>query len=365
MHPGERIRAAREARGVTQRQLAEHLGVTPSYVSHLESGERNITTEMAARIGRFLNVRPAVLMNEAASGAPFARVMRTLSEDTRTGIEMCTRLHSNLWDLEEMLYGRPVRGPLLRYEDGVMSPTRAAKETRIQLGWTMRHIADQKGIMRQLALVHITVFEIPLPSTLAGICTRDPPPAIFLNANLSARRRLYTLAVQLGHLVLHGGGSTPTERPRRVVREEAEAEEYAYEFLLPAELVKELAWLMPDDRRIALPWLGIVTGLDPAMVLCRLDQLGRAPKGRHADIRHDLLRHSTLTSAPVSFDPRIHLPSRYQMLCYIAWESGMLDTKKLADMFMVDEKVALEVCDYLRGSLASDPDAAYYESPVR
>jgi transcriptional regulator with XRE-family HTH domain len=352
---------------VTQRQLADHLGVTPSYVSHLESGGRNVSTEIAARVGRFLNVRPASLMNDAVSGAPFARVGRTVGDDSRSGIEFCTRLHANLWELEELVAGRPARGPLARSSDAPQSPVRAAAEARAFLGWTSHHVAGEADLARQLAAVQVAVFTPPLPLALAGICTRDAPSSVFVNASLAPARRLFTLAVQLGHLVLHGGGSTQTERPRRSVQEDEEAEEFAYEFLLPLDLLKDLLWQLPGslDRRAAVPWLGSVTGLDPAAVLCRMDQVGHAPRGRHADMRRELA--STVEARPpvASWDPVRHLSGRYLMLCCLAWERGDLQARRLSEMLLVDQETATALCTAIRAGLASAPDAACYEPPAR
>lgn len=44
---GDRIRAYREARGLNQTDMAAQLGITKSYLSHLEAGRRGLTPKLA------------------------------------------------------------------------------------------------------------------------------------------------------------------------------------------------------------------------------------------------------------------------------------------------------------------------------
>ena len=50
------ISAARKAKGMSQSQLAEALGVTQAYISAVENGTRNATTEMTAKAKEILGV---------------------------------------------------------------------------------------------------------------------------------------------------------------------------------------------------------------------------------------------------------------------------------------------------------------------
>lgn len=62
------IREARQAAGVTQKLLADALGVSQQYVSKLERGEMspaNITAKNLLAIADILGVDPHELVNEA------------------------------------------------------------------------------------------------------------------------------------------------------------------------------------------------------------------------------------------------------------------------------------------------------------
>ena len=70
------IRRAREARGLTQAQAAERLGVSQGYVSLLESGRRPVSHRLARTLGRTLGLSPSALppseLNLGADSLPGA-----------------------------------------------------------------------------------------------------------------------------------------------------------------------------------------------------------------------------------------------------------------------------------------------------
>jgi transcriptional regulator with XRE-family HTH domain len=62
---GERIRALRQDRGLSQERLAEMAGVHRTYLSSLERGERNVSLDNIYAIAEALGVSPAELFESA------------------------------------------------------------------------------------------------------------------------------------------------------------------------------------------------------------------------------------------------------------------------------------------------------------
>lgn len=56
---GERLRKAREWRGLTGEQLAQRVGISPSYVSELEHNRNNPSLDLLHRLAEVLDVLPA------------------------------------------------------------------------------------------------------------------------------------------------------------------------------------------------------------------------------------------------------------------------------------------------------------------
>lgn len=59
---GERLRAVRQTRGISQEKLAELAGLHRTYVSSIERGERNVSLVNIERLAAALGVAMAELM---------------------------------------------------------------------------------------------------------------------------------------------------------------------------------------------------------------------------------------------------------------------------------------------------------------
>lgn len=67
----EQLKQARFRQGLTQQQVATHLGVTQAYYSMLESGVRTPSAELARKLMREYNVSPVVLpVSETTTSNP-------------------------------------------------------------------------------------------------------------------------------------------------------------------------------------------------------------------------------------------------------------------------------------------------------
>ena len=54
---GEQLRFLRKDKGFTQEELAEKVGVHPTYIGKIESGKSNISTIMLFKLSRALKVK--------------------------------------------------------------------------------------------------------------------------------------------------------------------------------------------------------------------------------------------------------------------------------------------------------------------
>lgn len=65
-HDPEAVRSAREARGWSQRRLAQELGKSRSLVCEIEAGTRNANPDLLRQIARLLGVAPMRLEHTPA-----------------------------------------------------------------------------------------------------------------------------------------------------------------------------------------------------------------------------------------------------------------------------------------------------------
>lgn len=75
----DRLRAAREARGLTLDQLSASVGVSKAHLSRLESGDRQPSVGILVEVAAALGTRVSVLLGEDVAGAPLA----TFAPDAR------------------------------------------------------------------------------------------------------------------------------------------------------------------------------------------------------------------------------------------------------------------------------------------
>lgn len=69
---GERLRAAREARGLTLDQLSASVGVSKAHLSRLESGDRQPSVGILVEVAAALGTRVSVLLGEDVAGTALA-----------------------------------------------------------------------------------------------------------------------------------------------------------------------------------------------------------------------------------------------------------------------------------------------------
>ena len=61
---GKRIQATRIENKISQKQMAEYLGISINYISHLENGKVNIELQNFVKICDFLNISIYDVLNE-------------------------------------------------------------------------------------------------------------------------------------------------------------------------------------------------------------------------------------------------------------------------------------------------------------
>lgn len=61
---GARVRAHRNAAGLTQEALAHQAGLHWTYIGQIERGERNLTLKNILRLAEGLDVRPGALLED-------------------------------------------------------------------------------------------------------------------------------------------------------------------------------------------------------------------------------------------------------------------------------------------------------------
>ena len=85
---GDRLRAAREARGLTLDQMSAATGVSKAHLSRLESGERQPSVGILVELAAALGTRVGALFGEDAEGTPLATFAPDAPRHAAGGLEI-------------------------------------------------------------------------------------------------------------------------------------------------------------------------------------------------------------------------------------------------------------------------------------
>lgn len=322
----ELLSLARESRGVTQQELAAGVGTTQGRISKIENGILEPPDELVAQFSRFLDYPVSFFHQpESAVGLPawFYRKRKSLPKRTQYKIAASVNI------------GRLQVARLLRSAD-------------IEHGWTIPQLdideygGDAAGIAREVR-GHWHLPHGPIPNLVAvleragaiviptqfgtdkvdaiAMSLRGTPPLIFTSSAAPTDRLRFSLAHELGHLVMHTGTPSPEM--------EQEADEFASEFLMPAT---DIASELPPGLR-----LGHLAALKPiwrtsmAALLVRAQRLGRIGEKRYRQLWVEMGRRGWRRREPPELDLRPESPSALQ---------GLLDFHMNELGYSIDELAA-------------------------
>ena len=144
---GERVRALRTSRGIGQTELAAAVGVSKSYLSHIEAGRRPVSTSLMTQLAQAL----AVEVEQLESGTP-----ADANEDLQLRLSFAEMsLRNGEWDLALKEYSaiqeRARELPLQRYLD--------------EATWGMARAQAATGELERAIVVYEQLLERPQLST--------------------------------------------------------------------------------------------------------------------------------------------------------------------------------------------------------
>jgi Zn-dependent peptidase ImmA (M78 family)/DNA-binding XRE family transcriptional regulator len=232
------IALARQLREFTQEELANKTNVTQGMISMAEQGMKEISDDLLSKLSNALNLPENFFFQEGGIVEPGMRYYRKRST--------VKKQHLNRIDAEFNIVLRNIKKllssvefidlqvPFLDLEEYENDPAMIAKVLReyweIPKGpiKNLTEIIEAAGIIiipwdfgtKKLDGFSFTVFNLP--------------PVIFINDSLKGDRQRFTLAHELGHIILH------SNKPPTKDLEEDEANTFASEFMMPDRDIKSM-----------------------------------------------------------------------------------------------------------------------------
>ncbi len=337
IYAGERIRAVRLLVGSSQADLAASLGVTQAQVSHIESGRRSASPELldqvAAATGFPRSYFEAVPADLPPLTLRFRRKATALSSEVHRAEQLVAETYRVVWQLVNDR-GRYIPPPLpLAAGDDLAAEAveDLATQTRENLGLDttgpVLHVTrslERGGIVvAPLAFSDNDADDHETVGHFGASCWPGPPdPAVvgYFEGGSGDRQR-YTLAHELGHLVLH-------TRRRFVSDPEDEANRFAGAFLVPRERAQEFVSndiTLRDFAQLKATW-----GVSIQALIMRCGQLGLIDPSRKTSLFKQLSARGWRKNEPV----RVHeeSPALLTKLIEDRFGHGMSGYRRAADV---------------------------------
>jgi len=229
---------AREYRGFTQTELAKHIsGLSQSKLSKFEKGIGFLSDELFNKIIYFLGFPKSFFYKRIYNFVenPHYRIRSTIRKKTAIQIDSAIKIIGYIVDqMSESIEWPDFNLDPLDIEDG-FSVRNIAEHTRKSL--CLKPDDPVRKINNLLEKHGIIIIEIDIAEKFDGasINTDGGTPVIIINEKFSNDRKRFTLAHELGHLLMHilGGFPIPDYRDK-----EQEANAFASNFLMPEDSIK-------------------------------------------------------------------------------------------------------------------------------
>jgi Zn-dependent peptidase ImmA (M78 family)/DNA-binding XRE family transcriptional regulator len=247
--PGDMLRLARQRLGFTQKAAATRLGIPQPVLSRIENGVATADSALLTKAAQAYQVPVEFFyLHDPVYGPPVSvhAMTRGKSDVTAHELDLITaelniRLMHLVRFLEGVNYNATADLPTLDVEQ-YGSPEKIASTVRAHWGIPSGPI---KHLTQYLERAGIVIgFSKFGGASVSGVTFRvsGRPPLILLNSTHPADRMRFTLAHELGHLVMH---RFPTDNM------ETEANEFASAMLMPAADIRHAF----RGRRITLELL--------------------------------------------------------------------------------------------------------------
>jgi len=235
----ERIREARESRGLTPEEFAELLDVSRQAVAQFETGQISPSGDAMAKIIAITAQPPSFFVtprDRARTGMPFWRSLKRMEQHHRRRIARRLEWARDIATYVDKFIELPnVNLPNVEFDVEFATDEeveRAAEALRDHWNLGRVRIRNLASVLEENGIILVRE-AVECPDMDAVSCWQGGRPFILCAAEVdSGPRSTYNLAHELGHVLLHAGVDVSSETLSRI---EKQANRFAGAFLLPRE----------------------------------------------------------------------------------------------------------------------------------
>lgn len=229
----ETLKLYREYIGLSQKKFADFLGISQTVISKIEKGLRPLDEDIVNNLSSFVNKKFFLQKIENLNLKIYYRQSSSTAKSTTDLFESRLTLMANhISHFLEEIEAPENKIPSIDLNDFGLNPEALALEIRHLFGLGISPINDIVELLESKG-VFIHFFDYPFVTpenkTLDGVSFYIKGcPVILINNKIQNARKVFTIAHELGHLIMHLNFIVESIRD-----EEAEANKFASEFIAP------------------------------------------------------------------------------------------------------------------------------------
>ncbi|HMR29752.1 MAG TPA: XRE family transcriptional regulator [Geminicoccaceae bacterium] len=258
----EMLLLGRDWRRLTQAGLAQRAGVTQALISQIEHGLTNPSTDVVERISDTLKLPPTFFyQQERLHGLPPYHYFRRKKVPAKTLAAITAHVNlvsmhiRKLWRSMELNPSKPI--PQYDLVELSIDPVDIARMLREYWILPRGPVRDIIGLIEDAGAIIIPC-DFGTYGWLDAISMRldEIPPLIFIDKHMPSDRFNFTLAHELGHLVMH-------TIPQNDGTMEKQADEFASNFLMPADDIRPYLSdiTLPQLTKVKMYWKVAIAAL--------------------------------------------------------------------------------------------------------
>lgn len=354
---GQSLRRARNQAHMSQKEVAEHLDITPSALSQYESGKRKIGALSLERLGRLYGVPLSSLFPDSGEderpdweAALFGQA-DDLSSQGRKGVAKLIRRVRQFRELHERTgeeFPNSPHHPFKPLPERDYPPEDVelfAEEARDHFDLGSAPLSHVKGFIEQVGAY---VFGVPLgdlTEDISGLFFTHPDlgPVVAVNSDQYYGRRPFTLAHELAHVLFHYNRPAILCRSQDKPPSEQFADRFSARFLVPRKSLLERLRQMgieKVERPEQVVHLARHFGISYLAMFYRLKAEHKIdPESADYESVQPVSLAKRLGYAPSDHEYRDlrwpledRLPQRYIELAYKAWQDGDISKRRAAEL---------------------------------
>ena len=330
---------AREYRGYSQTELASKIvGLSQSNLSKYEKGIGPLSTDVLNRIIDFLGFPTDFYEKKISNIAENAHYRRKkgMTKNERSQIDLSNKLLGYIVDqMGESVEFPDMSFRMIDLEDGY-TPETVAQYTRKYLGLKDEPVRNIFSLLERNGIIIIELdYDVDLFDGVSFL-TDGGYYVIIINKNFSNDHKRFTLAHELGHLIMHTSNEFLISEYRD---KEDEANRFASEFLMPSDAISnslrglKLQYLVELKRY----WLTSM-----ASIVRRAKDLKCITNEKYKYFSIELSRRGYRKSEPVSV--YIDMPNMYNEAYKLHKNELEYSNEEMATAFSLPIDVLTRIC---------------------